>query len=130
MKIQIVPTLISAAIMAVTVLAVSFLSRFMPFALLYHVIVYTVAWGLYQALPGGFAKHFNIPDTKKVDRASKPDGPLAVAYYTMVIHTTTGFGDVYPLTWLARMITMMHMVLVYIATASLMPFTLSSRALG
>lgn len=121
---------ISAVMFGATALAVSFLGRFMPFAMLYHAIIYAVFWVVYQTLPGGFAKNFNLPSNVVREKNYTGDGPLDVAYFTMVMHTTVGFGDVYPITWYARSVTMLHLFLVFMATASLLPFTLSSRALA
>lgn len=82
--------------------------------LLYHAIVFGVFFGLYMVSPGGFAKNFNIPD-------KRPMGAGDIAYYTMVVHSTTGFGDMYPKTFWGRLVVCLHIGLVFLATAGLLP---------
>lgn len=118
---------ITSILMGVTVVVISMISKFTPWALLYHALVFGAFFGLYQALPGGFKNNFNMP-TVKGDAKYKGDGPLDVAYYTMVVHTSTGFGDVFPLTWLARSLVILHMFLVFLHVASLLPLTMAARS--
>jgi len=82
--------------------------------LIYHALVYGAFFGLYMVMPGGFEKHFNIPEKKKMNVAD-------VAYYTMVVHSTAGFGDIYPTSFWARTVVSTHLGLVFLATASLIP---------
>jgi hypothetical protein len=47
------------------------------------------------------------------------------------MHTSTGFGDVFPITWVARVLVMTHLALVFMSVANLLPITLrSSSTLG
>lgn len=85
--------------------------------LMYHAIVYGAFFGLYMVMPGGFEKHFNIPEKKKMTVAD-------VMYYTTVVHSTAGFGDIYPLTFYARTVVTLHLGLALLA--SLVPFLQSS----
>lgn len=114
--------LTAVALMAgffVTTVLASRVGRFLPWALLYHALVFAAFWGLYMAI--GFSKNFNLPSNMQKEGAYKGDGPLDVAYYTLVLHTTTGFGDVYPITWYSRVLVIIHLLLVFIATANLLP---------
>lgn len=126
MAAAILPLFVAMAGFAGTTLGVSFLGRFIPYALMYHAVVFGFFWVLYMAI--GFGKHFNLPkvnsDSKYKDY--KGDGPLDVLYYTAILHSTTGFGDVYPLTWQARVLVIMHVTLVFLATANMLPIALPS----
>ena len=97
-------------------LAASF-SGIVRVALLYQAILFGLFYGLYMAMPKGFAANFNTPDNKKL-------APLDVLYYTTVTHTTVGYGDIYPKTTYARMIVSAHLGLVYLG--ALLPFLSSS----
>ena len=114
--------------MAVMAFVVANVARFMPYALLYHVIIFGFFWAMYQVLPGGFKKNFNTPTLSSADNKWKGDGPSDVAYYTMVMHTSTGFGDVFPITWIARVLVMTHLALVFMSVANLLPITLKSAS--
>jgi hypothetical protein len=124
---SLVAPLVGSAVMAVMAFVVAYVGRFMPYALLYHVIIFAFFWGIYQALPGGFKKNFNTP-TIVSDKSWKGDGPSDVAYYTMVMHTSTGFGDVFPITWIARVLVMIHLALVFMSVANLLPVALKSAS--
>lgn len=82
--------------------------------LMYHGIIYGAFFGLYMVMPGGFEKHFNVPVVKK--RMDVAD----VAYYTIVVHSTAGFGDIYPTSFWARSVVTAHLSLVFLATAGLL----------
>ena len=114
---------LGAAILALTAFGVARLSRFVPSALLYHVVVFAAFWGVYQLLPGGFADNFNIPSNLRTQDKYRGAGPMDVAYYALVIHATVGFGDVYAITWQARAATMVHILLSFIGTANLLPIS-------
>lgn len=82
--------------------------------LLYHSFVFGAFFGLYMVMPGGFDKHFNIPEKKTMSVAD-------VAYYSMVVHSTAGFGDIYPISFWSRSVVATHLGLVFLGTAGLIP---------
>jgi hypothetical protein len=87
-------------------------------ALLYHALVYGAFLGIYMVMPGGFGKHFNVPATD-----AKKDMSIAdVLYYTAVVHSTAGFGDIYPTSFYGRTCVALHLILVFLASAGLVPF--------
>ncbi len=90
-------------------------------ALAYHIAVFSVFWGVYQLLPGGFANNFSAPSNLQLKDRYRGTGPMDVAYYTLVIHATVGFGDVYAITWQARAATMAHIVMAFLGAAQLLP---------
>ncbi len=89
-------------------------ARFMKYALIYHAVVFGFFFMIYRLIPGGFRSHFNVPDAKKKFQSS------ATLYYTAVVHSTTGFGDIYPTTWIGDMIVTIHIALVFLA--NFLPF--------
>lgn len=84
--------------------------------LLYHAVVYGIFFGLYMVMPGGFEKNFNVPEKKKMTLAD-------VSYYTMVVHSTAGFGDIYPTSFWARAVVTTHLGLVFLGVAGLIPLS-------
>ena len=96
------------------------LARVASIPLLYHAIVFGLFFGIYRAMPGGFEANFNTPDKKK------KMGTSDIAYYTMVVHSTVGFGDVYPLSYWGKLAVAAHIFMVMLATASLVPMGSSS----
>lgn len=91
-------------------------------ALLYHALVYGAFMGLYMVMPGGFGKHFNVPEANAKRDMSVAD----VLYYTAVVHSTAGFGDIYPTSFYARTCVAVHLIMVFLASAGLVPFGGSS----
>lgn len=83
--------------------------------LLYHGIIFGAFFGLYMVMPGGFEKNFNLPAAKKMTVAD-------VMYYTTVVHSTAGFGDIYPTSFWARSVVSTHLGLVFLATSSMISF--------
>lgn len=81
--------------------------------LLYHALLFGLFFGIYMVMPGGFEANFNIPQTNK--KMTIAD----VIYYTMVVHSTAGFGDIYPLTFYARACVSAHLGFVFLGTANL-----------
>lgn len=81
--------------------------------LLYHTIIFGAFFGLYMVMPGGFENNFNLPEKKVMTVAD-------VMYYTMVVHSTAGFGDIYPKSFWARAVVSTHLGLVFLATGSLL----------
>lgn len=88
-------------------------SNVFSIALLYHALVFGAFFGLYMVMPGGFEKNFNMPDAKKKMDVSD------VLYYSIVVHSTAGFGDLFPITSYARMVVSAHLGMVLLA--SLLP---------
>jgi hypothetical protein len=82
--------------------------------LMYHALVFGSFFGLYMVMPGGFDRNFNVPEKKRMTIAD-------VLYYTMVVHSTAGFGDIYPTSFYARACVAAHLGLVFLGTASLIP---------
>ena len=81
--------------------------------LFFHALIFGVFFGLYMVMPTGFENHFNVPEKKKMTLAD-------VAYYTMVVHSTAGFGDIYPTTFYARSCVATHLGLVFLATTGIL----------
>ena len=59
------------------------------FAILYYII--------------GMDTHFKLPSGTAAT-------PVTAMYFGIVSHTTTGYGDIYPLTPLARVLVAVHLV--------------------
>lgn len=106
---------LGAAAFGVAVWTAARLSNLARTQLLYHGIVFGTFFGLYMVMPGGFEKHFNMPAAKKMTVAD-------VMYYTSVVHSTAGFGDIYPTSFWARAVVATHLGLVFLATASMISF--------
>ena len=103
-------TLVAGAIIFVA----ARLARFTGTVVTYHAALYMLFFGLYMMIPGGFAKHFNVP----------PDQPLGaadIAYYTMTTHSGVGYGDIYPKTTQARVLVAAHMFMVIMAVFNMVP---------
>lgn len=85
--------------------------------IIYQALVFGTFFGAYMSMPGGFERNFNVPvlPTKKMTIAD-------VVYYTTVVHTTAGFGDIYPTTFYARCVVAAHLGSVFLALAGLVPF--------
>ena len=113
---------IAAAMGGGAVLLASMFGRFTPMAGIYHAVIYAVFFTLYTMIPGGFAANFQTPG-KSVSSGD-------VAFFTAVTHTTIGYGDMYPKTSTARRLVLLHMVLVFVATASIIPIGGSSSSGG
>ena len=82
--------------------------------LIYHSLVFGAFFGLYMVMPGGFENNFNVPEKKKLTIAD-------VIYYTAVVHSTAGFGDIYPTSFYSRFCVAVHLGLVFVGTAGLIP---------
>lgn len=117
-------SLLMAAVGALSIaLAVYMAARFagvVRVPLIYHALVFGAFFGVYMVMPGGFEKHFNVPTNSENRKMSVAD----VIYYTTVVHSTAGFGDIYPLTNYARAAVSLHLGLAFMAT--LVPFLQSS----
>lgn len=90
------------------------LARFTPGVGMYHGIVWSVFFGVYLMLPGGFESHFYVPDKKAM-------GAADVAYFTLVTHSGVGYGDIYPLTTTARVLVMAHLFCSILAIFNMVP---------
>lgn len=107
-------TLGGAAAAGIAVYVAARLAGVVSTSLMYHVLIFGAFWGLYVTMPGGFEANFNVPVKKEMTFAD-------VLYYTMVCHSTAGFGDMYPTSFYARVIVSLHLGLVFLATAGLVP---------
>jgi hypothetical protein len=116
MTAAIAPLLGSLGIGLAVFVAAAF-SQLVRWGLIYHLVVFCMFMALYATTPGGFTKHFNVP------KGAKSMGFADLAYYTMVAHSTTGFGDIYPLTTYARTLVSAHLALVFLASASILPLS-------
>lgn len=105
---------LGAGAIFLAVLAAGSLGGFVKMPLLYHSLVFGTFFGLYMMMPGGFSKNFNVPTKTKM-------GIADILYYTMVVHSTCGFGDMYPLTFYARSCVTTHLGLVFLGVANLIP---------
>lgn len=103
---------LGSASVGLAVFVASRLSGAFKLALMYHALVYGFFFGIYMVMPGGFAKNFNVPEPKRMNVAD-------VLYYTIVVHSTAGFGDIYPTTAYARLMVSLHLGLVFLQTAGL-----------
>ncbi len=75
--------------------------------LLTHGVLFIIMASVYAFSSGGFAKNFT-----RVNGTEKP-GVTDVIYFTATVHTTTGFGDILATTTFAKIMTTIHMVLVF-----------------
>ena len=83
--------------------------------IMYQALVFGAFFGAYLMMPGGFESNFNVPaPTKKMTIAD-------VVYYTSVVHTTAGFGDIYPITFYGRCVVAAHLGFVFLGVAGLLP---------
>lgn len=86
----------------------------------YQALVFGAFLGAYLSMPGGFEANFSTPTPAK--KMSVSD----VVYYTMVVHTTAGFGEIYPTTLYARSVVAAHLGAVFLGVAGLVPFLSAS----
>ncbi|NBU16668.1 MAG: hypothetical protein EBS48_06595 [Actinobacteria bacterium] len=105
--------LLGAGLIGVTVFLAGRAAGVLGDKLLYQAIVFGAFFGLYMVMPGGFETNFNTPEKKKMTIAD-------VLYYTMVVHSTAGFGEIYPTTFYARICVATHLGLVFLGTAGLL----------
>ena len=106
-------------ILLLLIIASAWILRARPSAALYHVLVFLTFFVVYLTIPGGFRKHFNVPD--KTSASS-----LDVGYYTAVTHTGVGYGDIYPVSTPARMLVSVHILLVVLAVFNVLPFAVTT----
>lgn len=100
------------------------LARFTAAVALYHGIVWAVFFSMYLMMPGGFPSHFNVPDAKS------EMGPADIAYYTLVTHSGTGYGDIFPKTTAARIMVSAHVFMVILAVFNMVPVGQSTLSFG
>lgn len=106
---------VSALAFAACVFLAAVAGRTLHFALLYHAVVFGLFFGIYNFLPGGFEKHFNIPSQTKTMT------PSDIFYFTVIAHTGTGFGDVFPVTFPARVLVSLQVLFSFLHVANLLP---------
>lgn len=108
-----IATLVSAALTIVAYWTFARGGNFVEKAVAYHVAIFSFFTVAYYLAPGGFGSHFQVPEI--VGDGSFWD----VAYFSTVTHTTTGFGDIIPVTRGARIMVMCHMIACFIGIANL-----------
>lgn len=99
------------------------LARFTGTVATYHGAVFMTFFALYMFIPGGFARHFNVPTTQ-------PLGAADIAYYTMATHSSVGYGDIYPKTTQARVLVTAHMFMVVMALFNMVPLGTATLSYG
>lgn len=111
----VVPLVIVAIVVGAAVAA--YLAGISKAGVAYHAIVFVTFFVLYTLMPRGFKAHFNVPDATKNKHVSTAD----ILYYTTVVHTTTCFGDIYPVTLYGRSVVTAHVMCVFLGLAGLVP---------
>lgn len=107
--------MLAAAAIGLAVYVASVAAGIARAPIVYQAIVFGVFFGAYVMMPGGFETQFNVPSpTKKMTVAD-------VVYYTTVVHTTAGFGDIYPVTFYGRCVVAAHLGCVFLGVAGLLP---------
>jgi hypothetical protein len=93
------------------------LGPFYKKSLAYQGALFALFFVLYLTIPGGFRENFNMPN----DKTGK--SWRDVLYFTAVTHSSTGYGDIYPLSPKARALVTMHAVLAFAGAANVLVFT-------
>jgi hypothetical protein len=93
------------------------LGPFYKKSLAYQGALFALFFAMYLTIPGGFRENFYTPNDKT--GKSWQD----VLYFTAVTHTSTGYGDMYPLTPKARALVTMHTMLAFAGAANVLMFT-------
>ena len=81
-------------------------------SLTYQGTLFALFFTLYLTIPGGFRENFNTPN----DKTGK--SWTDVLYFTAVTHSSTGYGDIYPLTPRARALVTMHSLMAFAGAAN------------
>ena len=89
-------------------------SPFFKMSLPYQAAVFALFFVMYLTIPGGFTENFNMPNDKTKAAKSWKD----VLYFTAVTHSSTGYGDIYPLTPTAKALVMGHVMMVFAGAAN------------
>lgn len=100
---------------AVMTWATFWVLKFRPSAALYHALLFFTFFVAYSTMPGGFKKHFYVPEKTNVDA-------LDIGYYTAITHSGVGYGDMYPISTPARLLVGSHVLLVVLAIFNILPF--------
>lgn len=79
--------------------------------LYYHIIIFVIFVVLNYIFMN--KQHFNIASESKYNI-------LDSVYYTAVVHTSTGFGDISPKTDITKIITTAHTICVFAVIASIL----------
>lgn len=95
------------------------LGPFYKKSLAYQGALFALFFVLYLTIPGGFTENFYMPNDKTKAAKSWRD----VLYFTAVTHSSTGYGDIYPLTPKARALVTMHTMLTFAGAANVLMFT-------
>lgn len=74
-----------------------------------HVIFFCFMTLIYRFFPGGFENNFKYIDGNKKAPASWVD----IIYYNAAVYSTVGYGDVTPITPLAKMAAIFQMIVVF-----------------
>ena len=74
-----------------------------------HVIFFSFMTIVYRLFPGGFEKHFKYSDDTKKGPATWID----ILYYNATVYSTVGYGDVIPITSLAKCAAIFQMIVVF-----------------
>ena len=83
--------------------------RFLAFAEI-NIIIMILFWSVYyKILLNEYKKDPNQPIFSSIGGNPK-DNKFNLFYYTVVVHTTLGFGDINPLTKGARLATILHVL--------------------
>lgn len=93
------------------------LGPFYKKSLAYQGTLFALFFVLYFTIPGGFRENFNMPN----DKTGK--SWTDVLYFTAVTHSSTGYGDIYPLTKRARALVTLHVMMAFAGAANVLVFT-------
>lgn len=93
------------------------LGPFYKKSLAYQGALFALFFVLYLTIPGGFSENFNVPNKETGKRWQD------VMYFTAVTHSSTGYGDIYPLSRRARALVTMHAMLAFAGAANVLVFT-------
>ena len=70
--------------------------------IMYQCIVFVFFASIYSSI--GFKTHFSLGES------TEPVTPTTVIYFTLAAQTTTGFGDIHPVTNTARLLVSMQIL--------------------
>lgn len=88
------------------------LGPFYKKSLAYQGGLFALFFVLYLTIPGGFRENFYTPN----DKTGK--SWRDVMYFTAVTHSSTGYGDIYPLTPWAKALVTVHSLLAFAGGAN------------
>ena len=73
-----------------------------------HAIFFCFMTLVYRFFPGGFENNFKYSDDRK-----GPASWIDILYYNAAVYTTVGYGDVIPITPLAKCAAIFQMIIVF-----------------